>query len=268
MIASASGRWMSVLILLALSSCRDNEMVVPGQAPANANSPTIVTTADAFSFVIEAWQYTQSFSDTLHMGTDSLLVVLVVTGYAGGNGVIELVDRTGYVVMRDSISGNRTIALSLAGHPIPSLFRATFDNLSARVVFSLAKTSPSQDLWKRVWRVSWWIETILPVRNGEVFVGTYDNALYHSSDNGASFASSSGGLSPGDDVHSLASSVDGYLYAGTYGGAFYRSTDNGLTWSRPSNAGGTWFRLHSGDPGEVFAAVFGAGVYRTTRPIY
>ncbi len=124
--------------------------------------------------------------------------------------------------------------------------------------------TPPKNMWQHIWPVQKWIETILPTGNGHVFVGTYDSALFHSTDNGVSFIPSSNGMLPREDVHALAVGVNGYLYAGTYGGAFYLSTDQGSTWSQPSPAYGTYFDLFPCPSGELFAALLGRGVSRTT----
>lgn len=123
----------------------------------------------------------------------------------------------------------------------------------------------AEDMWQHVWPVSQWIETILVTPNGDVFVGTYDSALFVSTDNGNTFFQSSNGLFPRDDVHALAAALNGFLYLGTYGGAFYLSTDHGSNWIPPSLAYGTYNDFFVGDTGEVFAALLGNGVRRTTN---
>ena len=91
--------------------------------------------------------------------------------------------------------------------------------------------------WSLVLNGGYWS---LIVTDNDIFAGTLGAGLFHSTDNGGTWTSTTSGMSLYPDVYALASKGT-YLFAGMYAGngtanspnaGVYRSSDNGATWAQ------------------------------------
>lgn len=100
---------------------------------------------------------------------------------------------------------------------------------------------------------------------GDVFVGTLNDGVHRSNNNGASWIGANSGIIT-DSIFSIYAS-DSYIFAGTYGHGIFRSNDQGLNWTQV---------LSDNDPLQVkritstATKVFAAGtiMVNSTAPFY
>jgi ligand-binding sensor domain-containing protein len=87
---------------------------------------------------------------------------------------------------------------------------------------------------------------------GHIFAGTWNDGIFRSTDNGATWDSAG----PEDTaIRSIAINCLGHIFAGTDGEGIFRSTDNGENWTQV-NSGliNAWIRcLASNSLGDIFA---------------
>jgi photosystem II stability/assembly factor-like uncharacterized protein len=106
--------------------------------------------------------------------------------------------------------------------------------------------------------------------SGHIFVGTYSDGVYRSTDNGSSWTLVLGQLYSVYEVFSLAFDSSGNVYAGTHGEGLFRSTNDGQSWGYLSNDNppnnlpqSDVYAVATNSSGTIFASDYGA-IYRST----
>ena len=118
------------------------------------------------------------------------------------------------------------------------------------------------------------VQTLLVSPTGaDLFAGTYDGGIFHSSSGGTIWDSFNTGLSY-NNVEGLMISLDGTkLFAGTYLGGVFRSTNNGANWSAWSETNNdlthtdirAFVKYSNGTGGtNLFAGTYGSGIFLST----
>jgi photosystem II stability/assembly factor-like uncharacterized protein len=109
-----------------------------------------------------------------------------------------------------------------------------------------------------------------PANPATVYVGTFGNGIFKSSNGGGSWTAANVGLTASDvGVLVLDPSAPATLYAGSYGGGVLKSTNGGASWA-PVNVGLTnpYVSALAIDPSAtatVYAGTEGGGVFKSTN---
>ncbi len=105
---------LSIILLISfcyffiLSSCSDNNS--PVAPPANqTNNPTLVNTANTFSFTVDAQSFDYIKTENINFSLDSLVYALTVSNYSGGYAVFKILDSVKNVLRVDSVTSNTVL---------------------------------------------------------------------------------------------------------------------------------------------------------------
>ncbi len=101
--------------------------------------------------------------------------------------------------------------------------------------------------------------------NSQLFIGTRNNGVYRSSDNGESWNAETSGLG-NPDVEALAGcSSSGFVFAGTWGGGVYRRPINTDSWEQRNNGLAELLitSLACGTDSTIYAGTSSNGVFRS-----
>lgn len=101
--------------------------------------------------------------------------------------------------------------------------------------------------------------------NGTIFAGTWDDGVFSSSNNGASWTQT--GLT-NYSVSSLAINANGTIFAGTEDGGVFSSSNNGASWTQVNSGltNTTVLSLAIHANGTLFAGTLDGGVFRSKTP--
>jgi hypothetical protein len=129
---------LPILFVLAVISCSDDS-ISPGDTNADQNIPVVTNTQNAYTFTIDAVNYSFNEIDTLGFTTDSLVAVLTFSNYRGGNGRITLTCGCGAdFYTQDLSSGKVVVDTELHGY-VPKVFTIRMTNLTGQLSFVVAK---------------------------------------------------------------------------------------------------------------------------------
>jgi hypothetical protein len=103
------------------------------------NQPVIVSAADAFTFTVDALNFSYTTTQPLSFSGDSLVATLVVTNYVSGTGRIESETSDGTQFYSEVLTGNRTAVLAALPPSVPNSVSITLTRYTGTVSFVLAR---------------------------------------------------------------------------------------------------------------------------------
>jgi hypothetical protein len=118
-------------------SLERNTVVSPPTTP--KNQPVIVSATDAFTFTVDAANFSYSTTQAVTFSGDSLVVTLVVTNYSLGTGEIESVTADGTQFYSEVLNGNRTAVLAVVAPSTPRSVSVSLAGYTGTVSFVLAR---------------------------------------------------------------------------------------------------------------------------------
>jgi hypothetical protein len=131
-----------ILILFAIVifvGCKENSNVTI-QTSTPQNTPVVVKTMNAFTYVIDANTYNTNTAYDLTFSTDSLAGTLTVGSYLSGNASLYIRNSINPNIFHDSITTNKTIVIAQAGNGIPNQFTLSCNNFTGKISFVLSRT--------------------------------------------------------------------------------------------------------------------------------
>jgi photosystem II stability/assembly factor-like uncharacterized protein len=124
----------------------------------------------------------------------------------------------------------------------------------------LYRSTDDGNSWSYVGLMNTNIKSLLADVSGTIFVGTENSGIYRSTDSGTSW--SFVGL-PNTTITSM-SGLTVTILAGTNNGV-YKSSDNGISWAYAGLNGRNIQDLLIGPSGDIYVAIGGSGVYRSSN---
>ncbi len=139
---SEEGRYLPrfiglVLVSLSFLSCNESNSIV-NSPPSGQNSPHITVQRDAFTFIVDASQFSYTSSGNISFSGDSVSYTVSVAGYRGGSGIFEVMDASGNAILTDSLNSDRTVVNAQFVGRIPARYSISFDHFTGRVSIALA----------------------------------------------------------------------------------------------------------------------------------
>ncbi len=137
-------------------------------------------------------------------------------------------------------------------------------NIFAASVTGVYKTSDNCATWNITDLQNLDVRALKIDASGEIYAGTWNNGVFVSNDNGASFTSANNGLGAHNVVTSLAVTPNQNVFVGTFDGGVAKSTDKGNSWVSMNVGYNYIWTLASNSNGDLFAGTYGDGIYRST----
>ena len=119
--------------LLSLS-CKDSS---------KTSVPVVANVQNSYAYTLVATGYSENRTDTLSFNTDSLVVALTVSGYAGGSGEIQIMNSENTVFFSEVLDGNKVIAHKDIVRTVPGEVSIKLSDFSGRIVFALSEKGSS-----------------------------------------------------------------------------------------------------------------------------
>lgn len=130
-----------------LSSCSENNS--PVTPPSNqTNNPTIVNTANTFSFMVNAQAFDFSKTENIDFSLDSLVFALTVSNYSGGSAVFKILDSSKNILRIDSITSNTVLTNVNLQINIPSQVSISLNRFSGNLTAVLVAKQSSSTFYK------------------------------------------------------------------------------------------------------------------------
>lgn len=130
---------VGILSMVCASCSLDQNTVVPSVSSTPKNQPVVVSAADAFTFTVDAQEFSYTTTQAVSFSGDSLVATLVVTNYVSGTGHIESVTSDGTQFYSEVLNGNRTVVLAGLAPTLPKSVSVTLTQYTGTVTFVLAR---------------------------------------------------------------------------------------------------------------------------------
>ncbi|GEM_PF-5542254 len=155
---------IAVLTLLAaLTGCNENARVIPPREPENVIATR--NTNDTLSFAVAATDFSFSRDQAISFSEPELYVRFTVSGYGGGQGIVEVRDSLWYVIRHDTLKSDTTLtAVRLTGLK-PRYASILLENFTGNVSLSFQRDGPMPDF----------LSTGFPYRQGCRWTYTFDD---------------------------------------------------------------------------------------------
>lgn len=129
-----------LLAMVWMSCTTSDNTVVSTTSLTPKNQPAMVVAPDAFTFAVDALNFSYSSSQPVSFSGDSLVSTLVVTAYGSGTGSIEAASDDGtHVYEVAALIGNKTVVSTVLFPIVPKSISITLTRYTGTISFVLAK---------------------------------------------------------------------------------------------------------------------------------
>ena len=125
-----------IVMILCLTSCKDNSVSTIVQN--NVNSPVTTNVTNSFTYSVNANQYSDNSNNNLSFLSDSLVVTLTASSYSSGQAIILVSDASNATIFTDTVRSNKTNVIAHLKTTKPSHCILNITNLTAKLVFVVA----------------------------------------------------------------------------------------------------------------------------------
>jgi len=122
-----------IVMILCLTSCKDNSVSTIVQN--NVNSAITTNVTNSFTYSVNANQYSDNSNNDLSFLSDSLVVTLSSSSYSSGQAIILVSDSSNAPIFTDTVRSNKTIAIAHLKTTKPRHCSINVTNLIAKLAF-------------------------------------------------------------------------------------------------------------------------------------
>lgn len=127
-----------LLLAAQFLSC-ESELRAPLTIDQQKNAPVVVSTLNAFTFTVDASQFSFERTEPLAFLTDSVVVSLTVLGFSTGNGRLSISGTSSVPFYSEDLASNKTVVQTELQGTIPKTFTIRITNYTGSVSFVLSR---------------------------------------------------------------------------------------------------------------------------------
>ena len=120
-------------MMVFLMSCNDDSTSTTVNE--NFNSPVTTNVVNSFTYSVNANKYSANSRTALSFLSDSLVVTLASSGYSSGQVIISVKDSLNGTIFVDTVTSNKTIAITNLKTTKPKYCDVDVTNLTAKLAF-------------------------------------------------------------------------------------------------------------------------------------